>query len=206
MIVEHETPAEEVAKPQLPVIPGFESVEYIGEGGMGEVLLARSRTSQETVAIKLLKTSVDSVSERDRFARESKLTSELDHPNLVKILDQGSVDGRDYFIMEYVDGGPLRQAIEKPQPMNVSQVRDIIDGVAQALEFTSRPQDGRGVGAGVGRRSGRSVCVRGGIQRGLSGGRKEMRETSLADAAGDDCNPRAHRWDRFCVWIRLRGG
>ena len=135
MIVHQQPAITDEMLSELPIIPGYESVEYIGEGGMGEVLLARSRSNHETVAIKLLKTSLDSCDNRDRFARESKLSSELEHPNLVAILDRGTIKGRDYFIMEYVDGGPLRDLINQQKPIDLLYVSEIVDGIAHALEF-----------------------------------------------------------------------
>lgn len=115
----------------LPEIPGFESLEYIGEGGMGQVILARRGVSQETVAIKLSRTSVCA----ERFHRENELGSSLSHPNLVAVLDTGSVDGRDYQVMEYVAGGPIRSLIESSEPVSIPLVRSVVDDVASALDY-----------------------------------------------------------------------
>lgn len=119
------------AAPTLPDIPGFDSLDYIGEGGMGQVILARSGKSQETVAIKLSRTTVCA----ERFQRETQLGSRLDHPNLVSVLDTGTVDGRDYQVMEYVDGGPIRQYIESAEPTSVKLVGKVVDGAADALGY-----------------------------------------------------------------------
>ncbi len=120
---------------ELPAVPGFESLRYLGEGGMGQVILARSAADQQTVAIKLLRTSVQSVENRERFARESRIGKDIRHPNLVSVIASGTVDGRDYQVMEYVEGAPLRDHIDADDVIELSQIRDIVDSVSDAVQY-----------------------------------------------------------------------
>ncbi len=70
---------------------------------------------------------------RRRFDRETRLLTELTHPNIVHVLDHGVADGRPYLVMEYVSGGNLRDWMPPGKPSPVSEVRRVVTGVAQAL-------------------------------------------------------------------------
>jgi eukaryotic-like serine/threonine-protein kinase len=85
---------------------------YIGAGGMGEVFRATDVRLHRTVALKLLPASqaVDPVS-RQRFLQEARAASALDHPNIVCIHDISSHEGRDFIVMEFVEGTTLSSLI-----------------------------------------------------------------------------------------------
>lgn len=121
-----------------PAVPGYETLHKIGEGGMGEVFLARPLGSDQSVAIKFLTTlHNDSSDRRLRFRRESRLVRELVHPNIVTVLDHGCIDDRDYFVMEFVDGPSLRAFLKPLQPMELNRARALLDAIAQALIYLS---------------------------------------------------------------------
>ena len=82
----------------VPAIPGFEMISKLGEGGMGTVYLAREIVSDREVAIKLLTATPDTTDaeSRARFARETRMMTQVSHPNVVAVIDNGSVDGRDH--------------------------------------------------------------------------------------------------------------
>ncbi len=90
-------------------VGAFELTREIGRGGMGTVYLAR-RTGgefEQTAAVKLvsLGLSTDPDGMAERFRAERRILATLDHPNIAKLLDGGSIpDGRPYFVMEYVPG------------------------------------------------------------------------------------------------------
>jgi hypothetical protein len=85
----------------------WEIVHRIGQGGMGEVYLARraDRAFELQVAIKLLKRGLDTVAVVRRFLAERRILAQLTHPNIAHAMDAGATpDGRPYLVMEYVDG------------------------------------------------------------------------------------------------------
>src|SRR5215470_1704891 len=103
----------------MPLVPGtklgpYEIVAPLGAGGMGEVYRARDPRLERTVAIKILpeQVSKDPV-RRQRFEREAKTISSLNHPHICTLHDIGSQDGVDYLVMECVEGETLAKRLEK---------------------------------------------------------------------------------------------
>jgi serine/threonine protein kinase len=89
-------------------------VRLIGQGGLGAVYLARDESLGREVAIKLNRLgSLASPEARARFQREAMLVARLSHPNIVAIYDVGEKDGFTYTVLEYVDGGNLRQQLDR---------------------------------------------------------------------------------------------
>jgi eukaryotic-like serine/threonine-protein kinase len=86
----------------------------LGAGGMGEVYRAKDMRLQRTVAIKILPAHLSSDPVRkQRFEREAKTISSLNHPNICVLYDVGSQDGVDYLVMECVEGETLAARLEK---------------------------------------------------------------------------------------------
>src|SRR5579883_1394266 len=84
----------------------YRLVRLLGEGGMGRVFLATRADEAFTkhVAIKLIKSGMDSESVVQRFHHERQILASLEHPNIARLLDGGSSpDGRPYFVLEYVE-------------------------------------------------------------------------------------------------------
>jgi serine/threonine-protein kinase len=80
----------------------------LGEGGMGEVWLARDTTLDRDVALKILPGGqLDVAVRRERFYREAKAASALNHPNIITIYEINSDQGTDFIAMEYVRGSTL---------------------------------------------------------------------------------------------------
>lgn len=92
----------------LIVIEGFEILEEIGRGGMGVVYKAQEKDPPRTVALKvLLEGPFASEASKRRFEREVELAAQLEHPNIVTMLESGIASGRHYFVMQLVDGRRL---------------------------------------------------------------------------------------------------
>ena len=94
----------------MPLAPGtklgpYEIVGALGAGGMGEEYRARDTRLGRDVAVKILpkEMSADAV-RKQRFEREAKTISGLNHPNICTLHDVGSQDGVDYLVMECVEG------------------------------------------------------------------------------------------------------
>jgi Tol biopolymer transport system component len=110
----------------------------LGAGGMGEVYRAKDMRLERTVAIKILPAHLSSdPSRKQRFEREAKTISSLNHPNICVLYDVGSQDGVDYLVMECVEGETLAARLEKgvlPQ----EQVLKYGVQIAEALEKAHR--------------------------------------------------------------------
>jgi tetratricopeptide (TPR) repeat protein/tRNA A-37 threonylcarbamoyl transferase component Bud32 len=118
-------------------VPGYCALRKIGRGGMGEVYAARQSDTQRSVAIKFLAphSNRNSRELKRRFDREARLMSGLAHPNIVTVVDHGTVAGQDYFVMEYVDGPSLRELLHHGRPMETTQACVILHGICQALSY-----------------------------------------------------------------------
>ena len=92
----------------------FEILTVLGAGGMGEVYRAKDTRLGRDVAIKILPTSIcsDPVA-RQRFEREAKSISALNHPNICVLHDVGCHEGLDYLVMECVEGETLAARLQK---------------------------------------------------------------------------------------------
>jgi tetratricopeptide (TPR) repeat protein len=119
----------------IPEVAGYQQLHKIGEGGMGEVFLARQDKSERLVAIKFLAPSETNPEQERRFEREARLVAQLTHPNLVSVFEHGTASGRAYFVMEYVEGSSLRRLLEPGQPMDLKPARAILDGILAALTY-----------------------------------------------------------------------
>src|SRR4051812_10285171 len=120
----------------LPRVPGYELIRMVGHGGVGVVYEAVHLTLNRTVALKMpLAGAFATRSERQRFAREAELVARLRHPNVVQVYDVGSIDGRPYFTMEFIEGGSLAEAIAgTPRPAReaAALVATLADALAAA--------------------------------------------------------------------------
>src|SRR5262245_51526720 len=91
----------------------YEVVAPIGAGGMGEVYQARDTRLDRTVAVKLLSAAADPNPERlQRFRREARAVSRLNHPNICALFDISEQDGKPFLVMEYVSGETLAHRLE----------------------------------------------------------------------------------------------
>ncbi len=124
-----------------PTVPNYLLLEKLGQGGMGEVFLARNKDN-ELVAIKLLVAPEDKKRKEllPRFEREMRLLVSLDHPNIVRVLDSGVANGRPFFVMEYVPRGNLREHMTPGLPFALQTVREILVGVLSGLKALEAKQ------------------------------------------------------------------
>ncbi len=90
---------------------GFELLDLIGRGGMGQVFRARQKSPARVVAIKMLRNSNADPSDLNRFFREADAIAGISHPNVVKIFQVGECLGRPFLVLEHVDGPSLAQFI-----------------------------------------------------------------------------------------------
>jgi serine/threonine protein kinase len=114
----------------------YEIQSPLGAGGMGEVYRARDTRLERTVAVKILPSHLSEDPEsKQRFDREARTISSLNHPNICTLYDVGHQDGIDYLVMEYLEGQTLADRLSKG-PLPVEQVlkygSDICDGLEKA--------------------------------------------------------------------------
>ena len=113
----------------------------IGEGGMGLVLRAEQLATGRTVALKLLHPEFVGVEQvAQRFEREAKVTTQLSHPHIVKVVEFGQCNGRLFLAMEFLEGTPLASLIERPgkergRRLSVKRTLAIMRPVLAALEY-----------------------------------------------------------------------
>lgn len=116
----------------------YEILSQIGEGGMGQVFKARDTRLDRLVAIKVLTDQISQDGQfKDRFQREARVISQLDHPNICTLYDVGDEQGQAYLVMQYLEGETLAAALATG-PMAVSTAMKIALEVAAALEKAHR--------------------------------------------------------------------
>ena len=105
---------------------------------MAVVFLARDLKHDRMVAVKLLHPELAAVLGPDRFLREIRLAGRLDHPAILPVLDSGECEGRLWFAMPYVDGGSLRQRLQREVQLGVDEAVRIARELGGALEHAHR--------------------------------------------------------------------
>jgi dipeptidyl aminopeptidase/acylaminoacyl peptidase len=114
----------------------YELLGLLGAGGMGEVYRARDTRLQREVAVKILPAKLSSDAARlERFEREARSASALNHPNIVTIHEVGQSDSTSFIVMELVDGKTLRELLYAgPLPLRklLSIAAQMSDGLARA--------------------------------------------------------------------------
>jgi serine/threonine protein kinase/Tol biopolymer transport system component len=116
----------------------YEIVAPLGAGGMGEVYRAKDTRLGRDVAIKVLPSNVSSdEAKRERFEREARTISSLNHPNICALYDVGNQDGVEYLVLEYVEGDTLEKRLEKGPLPTKTLLRHAIE-IAEAMENAHR--------------------------------------------------------------------
>jgi serine/threonine protein kinase len=112
----------------------YEVRSLLGEGGMGEVYLARDTTELEReVAVKVLPAEMAADLERmRRFVQEAKTASSLNHPNIITIHEIGEVDSSRFIVTEFVEGETLRHRMARSR-LTLREALDVAIQIASAL-------------------------------------------------------------------------
>ena len=136
--------AQQVSLPELPMpstitpvgvgasLGPYRIEAQIGEGGMGVVFRALDTKLNRPVAIKLLSSELADAAARRRFQREAQTASSLNHPHIVTVHDAGEIEGRQYLVTEYIDGGTLKDWA-KIETRTWRQIVELLTGVADGL-------------------------------------------------------------------------
>ena len=116
----------------------YEIADQLGAGGMGEVYRATDTRLNRTVAIKVLPEHLaDDPQRRERFEREARAVSSLNHPHICTLYDVGEQEGIHYLVMELVEGDTLQQRLEKGR-LPLDQALEYAIQIADALDKAHR--------------------------------------------------------------------
>lgn len=117
-------------------ISHYEIRSKLGKGGMGDVYLARDRSINRDVALKVLPANFASDRERlQRFKQEAQAAASLNHPNIAHIYEIGEFEGTHFIAMEFIDGQTLRDSIHVAQdelPKLLRHLQHVAEGLAKA--------------------------------------------------------------------------
>jgi serine/threonine-protein kinase len=120
---------------------GYQLVERLGEGGMGEVWLARHRLLARSAAIKLIRPEILSDGRLDRaaitlgrFEREAQATAALTSPHTIRLFDFGQTgDGTFYYVMELLDGRDLESLVREFGPLPPARAMHLVRQICRSL-------------------------------------------------------------------------
>ncbi|MBV9612881.1 MAG: serine/threonine-protein kinase, partial [Acidobacteriaceae bacterium] len=131
------SPVTYVAAASLDIKPHTELGPYrieavVGEGGMGIVYRALDTRLNRTVAVKFLFEDLADPAARRRFQREAQMASSLNHPHIVMVHDVGDLEGRQYLVTEYMDGGTLKDWA-RAERRTCREIVELMTGVADGL-------------------------------------------------------------------------
>jgi tRNA A-37 threonylcarbamoyl transferase component Bud32 len=133
----HDGRTEKVALPPLIEPEGhigrFEIRRSLGAGGMGEIFESYDTDLQRTVAIKVLASKhLEDETMKQRFLREARMASQLNHPNIATIHEIGEASGNPYIVMEYVEGQTLSERLEGG-PLALTEIVEVGVQAAEAI-------------------------------------------------------------------------
>ena len=116
----------------------YKIIEKLGQGGMGEVYLAEDSRLDRKVALKILPEHLSDRAElRERFEREARAVSSLNHPHICTLYDIGEQDGIHYLVMEHLVGETLEARLAKG-PLPLEQTLEYAIQIADALDKAHR--------------------------------------------------------------------
>ena len=116
----------------------YEILGPLGAGGMGEVYRAKDTRLGRDVAVKILPAHLsDNPEVRERFEREARAISSLNHPHICTLFDIGREGDADYFVMELLDGETLAVRLERG-PIKLDEALKIGAQIAEALAAAHR--------------------------------------------------------------------
>ncbi|BBM86005.1 serine/threonine-protein kinase [Candidatus Uabimicrobium amorphum] len=117
-----------------PSIPGYRVTSICGKGGMGTVYKAWDEKLKRKVAIKVIPKATIHEESRQRFLRETQLTSQLVHPNIVRLYQTGETHDYIFFVMQYIEGSDLFSHVEENN-LSSRRIAQIVIRILDALVY-----------------------------------------------------------------------
>ncbi len=117
------------------MVDDYQVLRRLGRGGMADVYVARSQSLDRQVALKVLKRQLAGDADYvERFRREARAAAKLSHPNIVQVYSVGRDQDHHYIAQELIDGGNLKDEVEKSGPLRPDAAIQVLKAVALALE------------------------------------------------------------------------
>jgi serine/threonine protein kinase len=114
----------------------YEVQELVGHGGMSSVYKAHDSLLERNVALKVLHEQYNADEDFvERFKREARSVAQLQHPNIVTVIDRGEAEGRQYIVFEYIEGENLKELVVRKGRLDVREALEIALEVARGLAF-----------------------------------------------------------------------
>ncbi len=141
--LEYPTPPAEESEPKIPrlndltgrTLGDFQLIRRLGEGGMGQVYLARQQSLKRQVAVKILRTDLAAnTTALQRFQAEAEAVAQITHANIVQVYAIDQAEGLHYMALEYVEGRNLRDYLARKGPPETAVAVNIMRQVAAALQ------------------------------------------------------------------------
>ncbi|MBI2438816.1 MAG: protein kinase [Lentisphaerae bacterium] len=121
-----------------PIIPGYEIISQLPQGGMSAVFKARQLSLDRVVVIKMLPSTLNAegIDIGKFFWAEARLTAQLKHPNIVQIYDFGQTpEGIYYFVMEFISGYSVAEWVRRKKRLSREEALVCARWVAEALSY-----------------------------------------------------------------------
>ncbi|OWK46873.1 serine/threonine-protein kinase [Fimbriiglobus ruber] len=135
-----EPPSKPPAAPDLTgrTVGEYQVLRKLGQGGMGQVYLARQLSLKREVALKILNRELsENPTALKRFQAEAEAVARVTHANIVQVYAVGEHDGLRFMALEYIDGRNLRDYLERKGPPDLPVALSIMKQVAAALQRAS---------------------------------------------------------------------
>jgi eukaryotic-like serine/threonine-protein kinase len=114
----------------------YELEEVVGHGGMSTVYKAHDSLLERNVALKVLHQQYNEDEDFvERFKREARSVAQLQHPNIVTVIDRGEEGTRQYIVFEYIDGENLKELVVRKGRLEVREALEIALEIARGLAF-----------------------------------------------------------------------
>lgn len=112
----------------------YQILRRLGRGGMADVYVALHQTLDRQVALKVLRRQLaGDASYVERFRREARAAAKLNHPNIVHVYEVGRCNDYHYIAQELIDGGNLKDHVERRGPLNPDDAANVLRSVCSAL-------------------------------------------------------------------------
>jgi eukaryotic-like serine/threonine-protein kinase len=124
----------------MPTFGKYEILRELGRGAMGVVYEARDPSNGVEVALKVMsppskKTKDAEKRQEERFGREARALSGLNHPHVVHLTERGEIGGRPYFCMELVRGSTLKERLHQQGPLSLADLVRLAHELCAALDY-----------------------------------------------------------------------
>jgi len=117
----------------------YELERRLGSGGMAAVFCAYDRRLERRVAVKVLHQQWSRDADYlERFRREARAVAQLNHQNIVTVIDRGEWQGRPFIVFEYIEGETLKQLVARSGPLPSSRALELAIDIGRGLAFAHR--------------------------------------------------------------------